>query len=95
MKKLQRVIGIVSITLGVTAVMQQLKRPSEERDWQGNVACVPYDLRPPTLSRVRERWWNPEDPRLFTPHVFGVGWSVNLHRLTRMCCAGEEEDRAA
>ena len=47
----------------------------------GKFLSVPYDFRVPTLERVRNRWWNPDDPRLFTPHVFGVGWSVNLYRV--------------
>ena len=52
-----------------------------ERRPDGSFVEVPYDFRFPTLRRLRERWWNPEDTRLFTPQVFGVGWSVNLHRL--------------
>ena len=47
----------------------------------GRFVRVPYDFRIPTLRRVRERWWNPDDPRIFTPHVFGVGWSLNLYQL--------------
>ena len=95
MKNLKRLLGVIGIALGIAAVSQQLQRPVEERDWQGTVAGVPYDLRPPTLARVRERWWNPDDPRLFTPHVFGVGWSMNLHRLTSMCCSSGDEQQAA
>ena len=44
---------------------------------------VPYDFRLPTLQRLRERVWNPEDPRIFTPRCFGVGWSVNVYQLVR------------
>jgi uncharacterized membrane protein len=32
---------------------------------------------------VMERWWNPNDERVLTPHVFGVGWSLNLYQLKR------------
>jgi uncharacterized protein DUF5808 len=32
---------------------------------------------------LRERLWNPRDRRLFTPHVFGWGWSVNFYELFR------------
>ena len=95
MKKLKRLIGLVAFGLGIAAVSQQLMRPAEDRDWHGTVVGVPYDLRRLTLARVRERWWNPDDPRLFTPHVFGVGWSINLHRLTDMCCATRDEGQAA
>jgi hypothetical protein len=30
---------------------------------------------------VKERWWNPAEPRLFTPKVFGWGYDINLVRL--------------
>jgi hypothetical protein len=69
----------------VAAVARELRRPPEEREWHGRLAgLVPYDLRPPTVARVRDRWWNPEDDRLFTEQVFGVGWSLNLARLARL-----------
>ena len=42
---------------------------------------MPYDLRLPTMERLRDRWWNPDDPRIFTPRVFGVGWSINLAQI--------------
>lgn len=65
-----------------TAVVKELRLPKERRTWQGTVlGVVPYDLRWPTLAIVRSRFWAPEDPRLFTPRVFGVGWSVNIARL--------------
>jgi hypothetical protein len=51
---------------------------------EGSFLGAPYDFRPPTLDRFRERCWNPDDPRLFTPHVFGWGWAVNFHALGRM-----------
>jgi len=32
---------------------------------------------------VRERWWNADDRRVFTPKVFGWGWDVNLAEAAR------------
>lgn len=82
---LKRTLRIAAIALVAGAVAKELSRPREEREWHGELAdLVPYDFRPPTPARVLERWWNPDDPRLFTPHVFGVGWSVNLARLARL-----------
>lgn len=49
----------------------------------GTFLHVPYDFRAPTPSVVRERMWNPADRRLFTPHIFGWGWSINLYELFR------------
>jgi hypothetical protein len=47
----------------------------------GKFLGVPYDWRRPTLARIKSRWWNPEDPRLFTPRSFGWGYDINLARL--------------
>ena len=51
------------------------------RQSHGNMLGIPFEWRLPTAARLRERLWNPEDPRLFTPLVFGVGWSVNLYHV--------------
>jgi hypothetical protein len=44
---------------------------------------LPYDWRAPTWARVRARLWNPEDPRLLTPKVFGWGFDLNLYQVAR------------
>ena len=65
----------------------------------GTFLRVPYEFRPPTISRIRERLWNPEDKRIFTPHVFGVGWAVNFYqvadRLGLLKKAAEESEESA
>jgi hypothetical protein len=76
----RRAIMTAAGALTVAAVVQQLRRPRSERTWQGQIIGVPYDFRKPTIARLREQWWNPDGP-LFTPHSFGVGWSVNGYRL--------------
>jgi hypothetical protein len=48
-------------------------------DPQGYFWRVPYDWRRPTWARFRARWWNPADPRFFTPRCFGCGWDFNLY----------------
>jgi len=47
----------------------------------GRYLKVPFEFRFPTPQRIRKRLWNPEDKRIFTPSVFGVGWSVNVHKV--------------
>ena len=42
---------------------------------------IPYDWRLPTPAVLRERLWNPHDRRVFTPKVFGWGWSINFYEL--------------
>lgn len=49
----------------------------------GTFLGIPYDLRPPTLTRLRERLWNPADRRILTPHAFGWGYSINLFEVLR------------
>ena len=78
-----RVMTLVGLALAVIALLDQLGRRPEERDWHGRVLGVPYDFRVPSLERLRARLWNREDERVLTPMVFGIGWSVNLYQLTR------------
>ncbi len=49
----------------------------------GKVAGLPYDWRKPTVERVKSRWWNPNDQRVFTPKAFGWGYDVNLYEVGR------------
>jgi hypothetical protein len=64
---------------------QELQKPREERTWHGRVAgLVPYDFRLPTAERVREAYWNPDEPRIFTDRVLGIGWAINLYSLLQV-----------
>jgi hypothetical protein len=49
----------------------------------GTFLGMPYDWRPPTWARVKERWWNPADRRVFTPKTYGWGYDLNLYELGR------------
>lgn len=49
----------------------------------GSFLGIPYDFRTPSMSRVRERVWNPKSDRLLAPHVYGWGYSMNFHALGR------------
>jgi hypothetical protein len=67
------------------AVVTELRKPQEERAWHGKVAgFVPYELRRPTLQRMRETYWAPSDEHIIKPTVWGVGWTLNLGRVARM-----------
>jgi hypothetical protein len=57
------------------------KQPDAPPDPQGHFAKVPYDWRRPTLERVRARWWNRNDMRLWTPKSYGWGYDLNLYWL--------------
>lgn len=82
--RLQYLAATVGAMLLLAAVAKELRAPAEDRTWHGRVVGVPYDLRPPTVGRLRAAWYNPDDPHLFTPRAFGVGWAVNLARLRRL-----------
>lgn len=69
--------------LTLAAVAQELSKPESERRWHGRVAGVPYDFRFPTLKRFRDSYWNPNDERIFTDRVVGIGWAVNFAQLVR------------
>jgi len=49
----------------------------------GRFLGIPYDWRRPTAERVRRRWWNPDDRRVFTPKAFGWGYAFNVAEIAR------------
>ncbi len=82
MKNVRRLINLIAVSLLIASIVQELRKPPEERTWHGLVAgFVPYDLRVPTLARARLTFWNPSSSRLVVPTLFGVGWTFNLHAL--------------
>jgi hypothetical protein len=85
---MKRLVMLLGLATAIAAIWEQLGRVPEERTWHGEVmGIVPYDFRVPTVNRLLERCWNPRDERLFTPQVFGVGWTVNLYELQRRLLA--------
>jgi uncharacterized protein DUF5808 len=79
LRDLTRLIGLVLI---VASVIRELRLPKQERTWHGVVfRKVPYDLRPPTFSRLKAVIWNPRNPHIVVPTAFGVGWTVNFAAL--------------
>lgn len=83
-REMKRLGMVITFGLLVAAVATELRRPAGQRTWQDRVAgVVPYDLRPPSPRRLRDTLWSPANERLFVPHAFGVGWTVNLGYLTR------------
>lgn len=75
-------LRLLAIGFGIAAIVKELRLPRGQRTWHGTVATyVPYDFRPPTPERIRQRLWAPDDPQVLMPTVFGVGWSLNFGRL--------------
>jgi hypothetical protein len=69
--------------------------PEAVPDPQGRVLGVPYDLRRPTVARLKSRWWNKNDPRLLTPKTFGAGWDINLYWITHPGAYVRRKDSAS
>ncbi|MGD0448479.1 MAG: DUF5808 domain-containing protein [Candidatus Dormibacteria bacterium] len=56
----------------------------DQDDGHGEWHGVPFDVRAPTVARNKSRYWNRDDPRFFTPKVYGAGWTVNVYWLTHL-----------
>jgi hypothetical protein len=81
----RRGIALLTIALLGVAIAKELRQPRDERTWHGVLfGFVPYDLRVPTLDRLRRSLWAPDDDRLVLPRAFGIGWSPNFARLVAL-----------
>jgi hypothetical protein len=76
-----RLIAAAAGALVGAAVAKELDKPSEQREWHGEVGGVPYDFRRPSIDKLRRSAWDPNNPDVIVPHAFGVGWSVNFARV--------------
>ena len=98
MSKLKTLITLAGLAVAGAAIAQELKKPEAERTWNGKVAdVIPYDFRVPTLERLKERMWNPEADSCLSPHVFGVGWTLNVGKIVAdlknaTCCSAADAD---
>ena len=79
MRSLRSVWRLVVTVFTVAAVVHAYRTKQSH----GTYYNVPFEFRFPTVSRAKERLWNPNDHRIFTPSVFGVGWAVNFHEAGR------------
>lgn len=50
---------------------------------QGTFLGIPYDWRWPTWKIIKDKMWNKNDRRIFTPKLFGWGWGINFYELLR------------
>lgn len=66
---------------GLVIIVRVLERRGIQP--HGSVLGIPYDLRPPTMERVRESFWDPSDPRVLKPNAFGVGYSINFGAVAK------------
>ena len=86
-------IGNILKAAAAAAFVATAVHAYREGKTQGNYYGIPFDFRAPTVDRARERLWNPDDPRVITPPVFGVGWSINLYQAgLQMGLIQDQED---
>ncbi|MEV6291426.1 DUF5808 domain-containing protein [Streptomyces sp. NPDC051896] len=84
-RQLRKSVVLVAVGAVVAAaVAKELRKPSTARTWTGRVFGLPYDFRRPTPERMTREFWDPDSDAFFTPHAFGVGYGLNLARVTRV-----------
>ena len=92
-----RLLEATIVTVTLAAICQELEKPKEERTWHGKVGFIPYDFRIPTMERIKETFWNPDNGSIFTQEVWGIGWAVNFYallekmRIISESCVSEED----
>lgn len=69
-----------AIVASTDAIRPRAKHP-RSMSKNGTFLGLPYDWRRPTMARIKQRCWNPSEPRLFVPKAFGWGYSINFARL--------------
>jgi hypothetical protein len=77
-------LSLVFSALLISAIVEQLRRPKQERTWHGNVLGIPYDFRRPTLAKICQTFWNDQTTQLLVPQAFGMGWSINVYPLLHL-----------
>jgi len=66
-------LKLLAAALVVAAVIKELRLPKYERTWHGALGgFVPYDLRMPTVVKMKETFWNP-DGAIVVDRAFSVG----------------------
>jgi hypothetical protein len=91
---IRRLVRVIGSAMFLATIVQELRKPREQRTWHGKgFGFIPYDYRPPTLTRIKESFWNPADHHLFTPRPMGIGWAVNFYELRRRLSGGSSSDR--
>ena len=91
MKKFARWAAVAGGLFGAATVAYAVRT----KRTHGTFLKVPFDFRLPTFARIKESWWNPEDRRILTPRVFGIGWALNIPQAIGRIKAHRAERRAS
>jgi hypothetical protein len=75
----RNVLVAIGAGLLAAAVVEELRKPNEERTWEGRIAgLIPYDLRLVTRDGFREAMDRPEEARVV------LGAKVDLPRAAKL-----------
>lgn len=72
--------------------------PGRSSALAGRLLGIPYDVRPPSSERYASRLWDPRNPRIVVPRLFGMGWTVNFGAIAvkaRLVRPDDEDDAFA
>ncbi len=83
-RRINTIFTIATGALAAAAVTDQLRRPAAERTWHGTILNIPYDFRRPTAERLQKSFWDRDNPSIFVPHAFGIGWSINFYPILNL-----------
>lgn len=67
-----------SYAAGVRAALATQMDADADVAAQARALGLPVEFRGPTNRQVRARVWDPTNPSLLVPRLFGAGWTVNL-----------------
>lgn len=62
-------------------LQEALASEAEPSQPQWRLGGVPVETRGFTQPQVRSRAWDPTNPHLLVPRLFGIGWTLNLGAL--------------
>ncbi|MCG2799669.1 MAG: hypothetical protein L6367_14180 [Cellulomonas sp.] len=64
-----------------TDLQDALVEDSPAQDARWRILGMPVETRGPVSAQVRSRTWDPTNPQLIVPRLFGLGWTLNLGAL--------------
>ncbi|MFL2640442.1 MAG: hypothetical protein ACJ0OL_03880 [Dehalococcoidia bacterium] len=66
-------------------IVEEIKKEDGVERWKGkSLGFVPYDLRPPALSKIKESYWDTSTNEVFSGKVSGIGWAINFAALRNL-----------
>ena len=76
-------MGVKAIAIVGALLLPPLALRLAGKPLTGRFLGIPYDFTTPTAERLKQTVWNPSDDRILAPHMYGWGYSINLHAVGR------------